>query len=255
VTVVGTRSATGAGLELAHGIGRDLAGSGAVVVSGLAHGIDSAVLAGALGARRMPPVAVLGAAHDAQTPQEQLALRRRIADVGAVLSELPPGAPSARWRFAVRNRVMAAAAQLVVVVECHCSGGSLHTVRAARRRGVPVAAVPGSLRSPASAGTNALLVDGAHCVRSGADTVALLSRLTGWVPGSAVVSGGQPTEREPAELDGPAAAVLAALDHDAAGLDTVVLRSGVDLGEAAVALERLAEQGLAVSEGGFWCRQ
>ena len=76
----------------------------------------------------------------------------------------PPGRAGARWWFAIRNRVMAALAHVVVVVECHATGGALHTVTAARRRGVRVAAVPGSVRSAASAGTNALLVGGAAAV-------------------------------------------------------------------------------------------
>ncbi len=148
VAVVGTRSATAYGVGVAAELGRDLARSGVVVVSGAALGIDSAAHAGALGVDDgAATIAVLGTALDAPTTRAQSALHDALCRRGAVLSEIPPGVHSARWWFAVRNRVMAALAHVVVVVECHHRGGSLHTVAAALARGVTVAAVPGSVRS------------------------------------------------------------------------------------------------------------
>jgi DNA processing protein len=255
--VVGTRSATRLGRRVASDIGATLAAAGVQVVSGLALGIDSAALSGAAldVADGVAPVAVLGTAHDAVGTLEQRRLVERIAAGGVVLSELPPGASGARWRFAVRNRVMAALAELVVVVECHARGGALHTVRAARRRRVPVAAVPGAVTSSASAGTNALLVDGASCVRHGADTLALLGRLTGRRLPSSPARVAPRTGAPPAlALDPVAAAVLEALEEEALGLDTLVLRTGRSLAAVALALERLADAGLAGCEGGFWSR-
>lgn len=259
VAVVGTRSATEQGRQVAFDIGAALAASGAGVVSGLALGIDCAALSGAVageGHAGAPSVAVLGTAHDTVGTAEQRRLAASVADVGAVISELPPGAHSARWRFAVRNRVMAALAEVVVVVECHAEGGALHTVRAARRRQVPVAAVPGSLRTSAAEGTNALLVEGASCVRGGADVVALLSRLADWVPASPSLPV-RPTAAAAAPrggLDESEAAVLGALEGESIGLDTLVLRTGRSLASLALVLERLADAGLVSSEGGFWSR-
>ncbi len=252
VAAVGTRSATGGGRLVARAIGRALGERSVTVVSGLAEGVDSAALAGALDAGA-GAVAVLGAAHDAATTRAQRRLCRSIAEGGVVLSELPPGAVSARWRFAVRNRIMATLARVVVVVECHATGGALHTVDAARRRAVPVAAVPGSLNSPASDGTNALLVSGARCVRHGADVIELLARLTGWKPAPPSIVAA-PVDSPAAGFDPLAAAVLGALEHDPVGLEALVLRTGASLATVALALEQLVASGLVVGEAGFWSR-
>jgi DNA protecting protein DprA len=269
VAVVGTRSASSTGREVARHVGGCLARAGAVVVSGLAAGIDSEALAGAVEAGGVA-VAVLGAAHDALHEPDQRRLARLVEQAGCVVSELPPGAESARWRFAARNRVMAALAQLVVVVECHEAGGALHTVRAARRRNVPVAAVPGSVRASSSAGTNALLAAGAFCVRHGDDVVSLLARLA--EPGQLAEPGRQrtavsapagaraltrwtgPRGAAKGDLDPLSRRVLGALDEEAVSLDAVVLRTGESLSSVALALERLAAAGLARSEAGFWTR-
>jgi DNA processing protein len=255
VAVVGTRSATGAGRDRALEIGATLAAAGVVVVSGLAPGIDLCALAGTLTAGTMPAVAVLGAAHDSLVRSEQRRIAEALGKRGAVLSELPPGAPGARWRFAVRNRVLAALADVVVVVECHERGGAMHTVRYAARRAVPVAVVPGSTASPASDGTNAMLVGGAACVRGGADVVELLRAATGWRPAAATEAGEPPSNGalEP-PLDECAERTLAVLGADPVTLDAVVLRTGFALGAAAVALEELDRRGLVRGEGGFWWR-
>jgi DNA processing protein len=261
VNVVGTRSATPYGLGVASELGRGLAEAGVVVVSGLARGIDTAAHSGALGARGAPVLGVLGTAPDAPAPRLQAVLRREVAASGSVLSEIPPGTTGApAWWFVVRNRVMAALAHVVVVVECHVRGGALHTVKAAVERGVPVAAVPGSVRSPASAGTNALLVDGACPVRDVDDViVALELAIAGRPEISRPVPRRTSAKRHDSEGRGRApnpvaGCVLQALDHDPASLDTVVRRCGLSLGEAALALEQLADRALAVCEGGWWSR-
>lgn len=262
VAVVGTRSATAAGRETALDMGRVLAEAGVVVVSGLAPGIDLAALSGTrpaegtCSASATPAIAVLGSAHDDLVRPEQRRTAVALSATGAVLSELPPGAPSARWRFAVRNRILVGLADLVVVVECHRHGGALHTVAYARRRGVRVAAVPGSTASSASEGANALLVEGAACVRGGPDVVALLEQVTGWRPVTGACSSG-PVR---AEADAPAlgeldARVLEAVGADPVTLDGVVLGSGVALASAALALEELGARGLVEGEGGFWWRR
>lgn len=260
VAVVGTRSATPYGLRLATELGQELAASGVVVVSGGARGIDAAAHGGALGpAHGAPPVAVLGHAFDAPTTRAQAALYEAVAARGVLLSEIPPGVHSARWWFAVRNRVMAALAHVVVVVECHVTGGSLYTVDAALDRGITVAAVPGSVRSPASRGTNRLLLDGATLVRDGADVLIAVElaiathptlvapRWPRTVPAAGPAARGR-------ELGALSRRVRRALDHDPATLDTVVRRSGLPVGEVSLALEKLADAGLAVGEQGWWSR-
>jgi DNA processing protein len=260
VAVVGTRSATAYGLGVASELGRDLARSGVVVVSGGALGIDSAAHGGALGVDDgAATVAVLGTALDAATTRSQSALRDALGCRGAMLSEIPPGVHSARWWFAVRNRVMAALAHVVVVVECHHRGGSLHTVAAALARGVTVTAVPGSVRSPASAGTNRLLVEGAAPVRDVDDVLtavelAIVTRPDVTPPRRPPVIHRQTGPVPLPPLRAMASRVREALDQDPATLDVVVRRSGLPLGEVSLALEELSDAGLAVGEKGWWSR-
>jgi DNA processing protein len=260
VAIVGTRGATPYGLGVASELGRGLAEAGVAVVSGLARGIDAAGHAGALavpdGGR---PVAVIGPALDAGGSGADVLLQRAIADRGVVFSERAPGSTGAPpWCFVVRNRIMAALAHVVVVVECHHKGGAFHTVKAAAERGVALMAVPGSVRSSASAGCNALLVDGAAPVRDASDVLAAVELAITGRPG---VVPPRPASRVAAERRAPvpaptpaAALVLRALDHDPASLDTVVRRCAMPLAEVADALERLDAAGLAAGVGGWWSR-
>ncbi len=168
VAIVGTRSATAYGLQMASELGRDLALSGVLVVSGLALGIDGAAHAGALRAKRedpAPPVAVVGTGLDVVYPKSNAALWREVEEHGVVFSEAALGTSPRPRVFPARNRIIAGLSDVVVVVECQLGGGALHTAEAAARRSIPVCAVPGSVRSPASAGTNGLLVDGCTPVR------------------------------------------------------------------------------------------
>jgi DNA processing protein len=261
VAVVGTRSATPYGLGVAAELGRDLARAGVVVVSGMALGVDAAAHAGVLGVDgAAPPVGILGTAHDAAGSRAHVALREAVGARGVVLSEIPPGAHSARWWFAVRNRVTAALAHVVVVVECHHGGGSLHTVSAALARGVTVSAVPGSVRSPASVGTNRLLVEGAVPVRDATDVLtavelAIVADPDIAPPGRPPASSPPAPSARPAGPLGPVPTrVRQALDHDPATLETLVGRSGLPVGDVSLALEQLAEAGLAVSSRGWWSR-
>src|SRR5579875_3351632 len=171
-------------------------------------------------------------------PAASMHLRRAVAARGSLLSELPAGAVGAPWWFAVRNRLMAALAHVVVVVESHLGGGSMHTVRAARARRVPVAAVPGPLTSPSCAGTNLLLVQGAQAVRDADDVVDLALREVRGRPGIAepthrggrlVPNGTRRTGTPGVDLPASEVArrVWPVLDERFASLEAVVARSGV----------------------------
>lgn len=259
VAVVGTRSASATGLMVARGIGRDLATAGVTVVSGAAAGIDSAALSGALEAGGAPSVAVLGTAHDARVPPGRRQLVDALERRGVVLSEQPPGSDSPRWRFATRNRLLAALVDLVVVVESHDRGGAFHTVAAARRRGMPVAVVPGSVGNAAAAGTNALLVAGARCVRHGADVLATLGRPEAGqeqlvLPGAGLTRTPARASAAAPVVDPDSARVLAVLGTDPTDLSTVVARAGLAFSDVALALERLGQRGLAASWRGWWYR-
>jgi DNA processing protein len=161
-----------------------------------------------------------------------------------LLSEAPIGAAPEPWRFPPRNRILAALAEVVIVVESHPKGGSRYTVDAAIARGVPVMAVPGSVRASASSLPNQLLSEGCAPVRDALDVLVALGL------GRA---GGSRTEGRPAPRPGDAA-VLAALGWEPVSLETAVLRVGIDVAAVSVALARLEDAGWVRDLGGRWER-
>lgn len=176
VAIVGTRNATASGRATARDIAADLAASGVHVVSGLARGIDG-VAHGAVIAAEAPgrPVAVVASGPDVVYPAEHRALWEGVCNCGLLLSEVPPGIGPVAYRFPLRNRIIAALSEVVVVVESRERGGSLSTAAEALDRGIPLAAVPGPPTNRAAAGTNNLLRDGASPVMDAGDVLALLS--------------------------------------------------------------------------------
>jgi len=173
VAIVGARRATEYGLQQARGLGRGLAAAGLTVVSGMALGVDAAAHVGALDAHGLT-VAVLACGPEQAYPPSKRRLHMRIVEHGAVVSELPPGAPVRRWCFPARNRIIAALAQATVVVEAGERSGSLITAGQAADLGREVAAVPGLVTAPLAAGTNALIADGAQLVCGAHDVLELL---------------------------------------------------------------------------------
>ena len=111
---------------------------------------------------------------DRPYPRQHTELWRWVAEAGVLVSEWPPGSRPEPWRFPLRNRVIAALAEVTVVVESREKGGSLITAREAAQRGVPVMAVPGSLQTLAAKGVNALIRDGAHPLTALDDVLVLL---------------------------------------------------------------------------------
>lgn len=170
VSVVGTRRASPDGLEVAASLGRGLAAAGVTVVSGMALGVDSAAHAGAV-VTSGRTVAVLAGGADVPYPPTKARLYDRILERGCVVSELPPGFVAMRWCFPARNRIIAALGGMTVVVEAARRSGSLITAEIAIDLGREVGAVPGPVTAWRSAGTNALLRDGATVIRDAADTL------------------------------------------------------------------------------------
>jgi len=242
VTVVGSRRATSYGREMARELGRELAASGMVVVSGLAFGIDGCAHRGAIDSGRT--VAVLGCGPDNAYPAAHRSLWRRIADEALVISELPPGAPPWRWTFPARNRIMAALAGMTVVVEAAARSGSLITADLAADLGRDLGAVPGPVTSRASAGPNALLAGGACVVRDAQD---VLDAMLG--PGARKVDCVGPA------LDSGLATVLATVESGEASCEAVAVALGLSGPEAAAALARLELLGyVACSTMGVYSR-
>ena len=173
VSIVGTRDATPYGVRVAGDLGAAFARAGVSVVSGLARGVDAAVHRGVLDARGYT-VAVLGTGADVPYPVSHRSLHAEIAARGLVLSESEPGAPAYKGCFPRRNRIIAALASLTIVVEAPHKSGAINTATHALDLGRTVAAVPGPIDSPRSAGSNQLLRDGAQFIGSIADALTLL---------------------------------------------------------------------------------
>jgi DNA processing protein len=170
VAIVGARRASAYGLEVADAVGRGLGAARVAVVSGMALGIDSAAHAGALAAGG-PTVAVLPGSADRPYPPGKYALGRRIKESGALVAELPPGTAVRRWMFPARNRVIAALAEMTVVVEATERSGALITAAHALELGRSVGAVPGRISSRLASGTNGLLAKQAVLVRGAQDVL------------------------------------------------------------------------------------
>ncbi|MCW2848075.1 MAG: dprA [Marmoricola sp.] len=156
VAVVGSRSATTYGADVAGSIAATLARATWSVVSGAAYGIDQAAHRGALAARG-PTVAVLACGADRAYPAGHKSLIDYIADVGLVVSEAAPGCSPTRIRFLARNRVIAGLSRGAVVVEAAVRSGALNTASWAGGLGRPVMAVPGPVTSAPSAGVHQLI--------------------------------------------------------------------------------------------------
>lgn len=249
VGIVGTRNATAAGRSTATTMAGALAENGVDVVSGLARGIDGSAHRGCLDRAssndiadishadisRGRPIGVVASGLDVVYPKEHARLWQGVADQGVLLSESPPATPPEAFRFPLRNRIIAALSEVLVVVESRASGGSLITVEAARARQVTVLVVPGSAANTASAGTNALARDGCGLALDVDDVLCALgldSRRAGTLPFD--------PRPVPSGLDEE---LLTTIGADAVDLDTLVNTLGRPLGEVALSLGRLEASG------------
>jgi DNA processing protein len=234
VAVVGSRRPSGYGLEVARGLGRDLAMAGVPVVSGLALGIDAASHHGALEGRGLA-AAVLGGGADVVYPLTNRALYHRVVSSGLVMSEMPPGQRPFRWSFPARNRIMAGLARITLVVEAARDSGSIITTLFADDLGRTIAAVPGRITSRSAAGSNALLHDGALPVLSVQD---LLDEL---------FDADDPRRRQRGprqeELGGPEGAVLEAVS-ESLDIDAMCSHTGLPAREVRAILSRLERGGM-----------
>lgn len=245
VAIVGTRRCTHGGRQIARQLGHDLAEAGVCVVSGLALGIDGAAHTGALAAHGgVPPAGVVATGLDVVYPRGHRELWDAVAGVGVLLSEGPPGTTPERWRFPARNRIIAALADVVVVVESRSHGGSLHTVESALERDRTVMAVPGSVRSPASEGTNALLAAGCAPCRDAGDVLVALGLEGNAPPARRSPPGGPPP-------DGDRGQVLEAIGWEPVTLEQLADRLDVPLGPLSVHLSALELEGWVTATGGW----
>ena len=237
VAVVGARACSAYGRSVARSLGRELAGAGLLVVSGMARGIDGEAHRGALEPAGVT-AAVLGCGIDRDYPAAHAELARRICESGLVVSEYEPGVEPAPWRFPARNRIIAGLCKATVVVEARERSGALITADFALEEGRDVLAVPGEITSGLSAGTNALLRLGATPVTRAGDVLELFDL--------------EPLEPEPESISEAATAVLAKLRDGALTGDELVRASGVQAAAAAAALVELELSRRVVLEDGVY---
>lgn len=168
VSIVGTRQVTPYGSSTAYTISHDLASAGAIVVSGMATGSDTAAHRGALDARGTT-VAFLGCGINVVYPKENARLMEEIIESGAVMTDYPPFARPEGRHFPVRNRLISGVSNGVLVIEAAKKSGALITAEHARNQGKLIYAIPGRIGELASEGTNSLLSSGAKTVTKAGD--------------------------------------------------------------------------------------
>lgn len=238
VAILGSRTASDYGMEMARSLARGLAASGVTVTSGLADGIAIAAHTGALQAQGAT-LAVVGGGLHVSCPARRRSLYERLTRTGCAVSELPCDCRGRRWGQLASERIVAELAALTVVVEAEETPGDLATARMARALGRTVAAIPGRVTSPLSKGTHTLLMDGASLVRDAEDALELLYPIG--------TSGQRPraptTEGPYARLEPRLRAVL---ERVGAGSDTPdkLIRARASAHEVLLALSELELMGL-----------
>ncbi len=252
VAMVGTRDATSYGTRVTDGLARAAGGAGAVVVSGLARGIDAVAHAASLDVGGAT-VAVLGTGVDVPYPASHRRLYERIASEGLIVSEMAPGTRATPGAFPRRNRIVAALARATVVVEAGTRSGALITASLALELGRDVGAVPGPVDSAASAGANALLRDGAAVVTDADDLLGLLGvrrAVAEPAPDGRADPGREYAARSSAPrvpaLSGDEACVWQQLTTRAADLDALAERAALDVRRCATAVGSLEATGLVL---------
>lgn len=168
IAVVGSRKPSQYGEMAAAKLGMELAAGGALVLSGIAEGLDTCALKGALKADG-PVVSVLGGGIDVPYPAVNRYLYEDVAAAGALISEYPPGTEPKGFHFPRRNRILSGLALGVLAVECKLHSGTMSTVRHAMDQDRDIFAIPGAIDAPMSEGTNWLIQQGAKLVTRGED--------------------------------------------------------------------------------------
>ena len=240
LAIVGARAATPSGRQIAASFATRAAELGVAVISGLARGVDRWALVATVEAQGWA-LGVLGCGIDVAYPSENRALQDRMARCGTVISEFPLGQRPDRWTFPRRNRIIAALAQAVLVVEAGQRSGALITASHALELGREVWAVPGPIDAELSVGCNRLILDGALPAIS----VDLLGEFLG-LPQEA---GALMPERNQDPL-------LAALGHSGLSVDELARAAGLDAREAASRLLALQLEGAVQRlDGGLYIRR
>jgi DNA processing protein len=239
LAIVGTRRPTVYGRQVTEEIVTDLARSGITIISGLARGIDAVAHRAALDAGGKT-VAVFGSGLDIVYPGENAKLAQAIVEHGALVSEYPLGVKPKPENFPLRNRIMSGLSLGVLVVEAGERSGALITARQALEQDREVFAVPGSILSPASQGTNRLIQEGAKLVRNYVDILQELNL-------TIVVQQAEIKEFSPANE--AESAILKLLSSEPNHIDEICRQSGLTVPEVSSTLAMLELKGIARQVG------
>jgi DNA processing protein len=232
VAIVGARNASAAACRFARGLAHGLGQQDAVVVSGLARGIDSAAHDGALDSGT---IGIVAGGVDVFYPPENEERQTAIAERGLVLAEMPPGTEPRARHFPHRNRIIAGISLGTVVVEAAPRSGSLITARLATEAGREVMAVPGSPLDPRAQGCNQLIRDGATLVQSAADVLEAIRPFEGRVESAAVPYQAAPTQ----DYESALGTVEELLGPSPVPVDEIIRLSGAPSGAVQMALLEL----------------
>lgn len=244
VAVIGARTPTAYGRRAARRLAADLARRGAVVVSGLARGVDAEAHQAVLEAGGKT-WAVLGSGLGDVYPPENRDLARRVADGGGcVLSEYPCSTPPAPALFPRRNRIVAGLSWATVVVEGRAASGALLTAKNALDYGREVLAVPGPIDSPLSAAPHRLIRDGARPAMSVSDILACLPRGVSLQPLACVPRCAGPS------TEGDEGRILSILGGEAVSLDELGRMTGLDMGRLSLIMFGLEIKDLVTAAPG-----
>jgi len=241
VSIVGSRNATIYGKQVAERIAQDLAHSNITIVSGLARGIDTVAHKAALEAGGRT-IAVMGCGLDMIYPAENLKLAQDIVKNGALISDYPIGTKPAAHNFPRRNRIMSALSLGVMVVEAANSSGALITADLALEQNKEVFAVPGSILSPLSRGTNRLIQDGAKLVMDSTDILEELN--LNIIPS-------EPGQKRDIIVNELESALLRQLSYDSAHIDDICRNSGLDIAAVSSNLAMMELKGIIKQVAGM----
>jgi DNA processing protein len=243
VAVIGSRNPTPYGIAVAYRAAGDLARAGAVVVSGMAMGLDARAHRGALDAGG-GTIAVLGTGIDIDYPPSNRTLLQDVRDKGLVVTEHQPGDGARPWHFPARNRLIAGLARCLLVVEGKPDGGTSNTAEWALKMHKPIWAVPGRLGDPQADGPNRLLQSSAHVYL---EPDGMLRELGLAVPlrrPDRLKRLKREASRARAELTGAEATLYDLITPQPAHVDTLAVRSAIEPGLLLAALSSLELQGL-----------
>lgn len=237
--IIGARSCSWYGREEAEFLGRELAGAGIQIISGLAYGVDAAGHKGAVNAQGAA-FGVLGNGVDICYPKDNLSLYRAVLENGGLISEYGPGEQPNRRNFPVRNRLISGLSDAVIVVEARRRSGSLITVGLALEQGKEIFAIPGRVTDPLSEGCNSLIRDGAQMLQTPEDVLEFFQ-----ISRSKILKVGKKTGNGLAKNE---KMVYSCLDSQPKHVESIIENSGLSSGECMAVLLELELGGFAVQE-------